>query len=144
LAKPFCSLFSDSVVSWSQGENGLLACECLVHQVRAIAVQARQQANPLRNTFRCLEHGMEVVFVQQLGAAVVQHFRMDDAAFQRGLESSRAGASGIKRRGLVGVPDLAVFAHVETGEGKDDMRVCRILCKRTIHRRREPACPQTQ
>ena len=23
-------------------------------------------------------------------------------------------------------------------------RVCRILCKRTIHRRREPACPQTQ
>ena len=22
-------------------------------------------------------------------------------------------------------------------------RVCRILCKRTIHRRREPACPQT-
>ena len=24
------------------------------------------------------------------------------------------------------------------------MRVCRILCKRTIHRRREPACPQTQ
>jgi hypothetical protein len=100
----------------SQGENGLLACECLVHQVRAIAVQARQQANPLRNTFRCLEHGMEVVFVQQLGAAVVQHFRMDDAAFQRGLESSRAGASGIKRRGLVGVPDLAVFAHVEEPE----------------------------
>ena len=23
-------------------------------------------------------------------------------------------------------------------------RVCRILCKRTIHRRRKPACPQTQ
>ena len=99
----------------------MLACECLVHQVRAIAVQARQQANPLRNTFRCLEHGMEVIFVHQLCAAVVQHFRMDDAAFQRGLESSRAGASGIKRRGLVGVPDLAVVAHVETGEGKDDI-----------------------
>jgi hypothetical protein len=104
----------------SQGENGLLARECLVHQVRAVAVQARQQANPLRNTFRCLEHGMEIVFVQQLGAAVVQHFRVDDAAFQRGLESSRAGAGGIKRRGLIGVPDFAVFAHVEPGEGKDD------------------------
>ena len=25
-----------------------------------------------------------------------------------------------------------------------DGRVCRILCKRAIHRRREPACPQTQ
>jgi DNA-binding transcriptional LysR family regulator len=24
------------------------------------------------------------------------------------------------------------------------LRVCRILCKRTIHRRRKPACPQTQ
>ena len=23
-------------------------------------------------------------------------------------------------------------------------RVCRILCKRTIHRRRKPACPQAQ
>ena len=64
---------------------------------------------------------MEIVFVQQLGAAVVQHFRMNDATFQRGLESSRAGASGIKRRGLVGVRDLAVITHVETGEGKDDI-----------------------
>jgi len=64
---------------------------------------------------------MEIVFVQQLGTAVDQHFRVDDAAFQRGLESSRAGARGIERRGLVGVPDLAVFAHVETGEGQDDI-----------------------
>lgn len=36
---------------WSQGENGLLASECLVHQVSAIAVQGRQQANPLREPF---------------------------------------------------------------------------------------------
>ena len=27
---------------------------------------------------------------------------------------------------------------------RESGRVCRILCKRTIHRRRKPACPQTQ
>lgn len=64
---------------------------------------------------------MEIVFVQQLGTAVDQHFSLDDATFQRSLESSRAGARGIERCGLVGVPDLAIFAHVETGEGKDDI-----------------------
>lgn len=46
---------------------------------------------------------------------------MDDAAFERGLESSSSGARGIKRRGLVGVPNLTVFAHIEAGEGQDDI-----------------------
>ena len=73
---------------------------------------------------------MEIVFVQQLGTAIVQHFRVDDATFQRGLESSRAGARGIKGRGLVGVPDLAVFAHVEAGEGKDNIQFATPPCKR--------------
>src|SRR5690554_1296557 len=69
----------------SQDKYGLLASERLVHQVSAIAVQARQQAYPLRNALCCLEHSMEIVFVQQLGTAVVQHLRVDDATFQRGL-----------------------------------------------------------
>ncbi|MGI9216718.1 MAG: LexA family protein, partial [Hydrogenophaga sp.] len=34
--------------------------------------------------------------------------------------------------------------HLKLKAANPTLRVCRILCKRTIHRRREPACPQTQ
>ncbi len=73
---------------------------------------------------------MEVVFVQQLGAAIVQHFRVNEAAFQRGLESSCAGTRGIECRGFVGVSDLAVFAHVEAGKSQDDIEFVAPPCKR--------------
>ena len=55
------------------------------------------------------------------------------------------GAGG----GIFAVPALVMVLGIEQSSAGSIAllavgRVCRILCKRTIHRRREPACPQTQ
>src|SRR5256885_17135075 len=57
---------------------------------------------------------MEIVFIQQFGATVVEYFSMDFAAFKCRLQPAGARARGVQCRGLVGKAYTAIFAHEET------------------------------
>ena len=107
----------------TENQDRVLRRKRPVHQLGAIHGQARHGADALGDAFGRLEDGMEVVFIQQFGAAVVEHFDMDVAVFQCCLQPTGAGTRCVQGRGLVGITHAAIVAHEEARESQHHVQL---------------------
>src|SRR5579862_8764136 len=72
--KPFCSLSSEFVTRRLTARIGAFIRKGFVDQLGPIGSEARQLPDALGHAFHRLKHRMEIVFLNQLRAAVFQDF----------------------------------------------------------------------
>jgi hypothetical protein len=87
-----------------------------VDQGYSVATQTREGAQLIRNALRCLEYGVEVVALQELGAAKAHDIGMYIAANELSAKIIGTLLRFGDRCRCLDPSDLAVLQHLEAGE----------------------------
>jgi hypothetical protein len=101
--------------------------ENLVNKRCPIDMHSGQTPNSLSEPLGRFEDSVKVVVLQQLGAAVLQHFGMNSAALELRLDRSGTRLGLVQCAGSINASELAVLSVVQSRERENGIQLTSVI-----------------